>query len=813
MHLDPLKDSLDEMAAILEIAFDALVQVDADGVITAWNSGAERTFGWQGGELVGQPSAITVPERHREAHMNIVRGLASGDRTMADKPIPFRGLHRDGHEFPAEIVFSPVWQAGSFRARGFVRNLTERKRLESALRESEERNRAFLDHIEDGYCELDLKGKYLFVNDAYCRMFNRTKDEVMGASYKQFFGEERMAIIRDIYHQVYVTGEPVKAFENEFKPGHFVEQSISLKRNVKGEPTGFVNVIRDCNDRKRHEQELAAAKLAAETANQAKSEFLANMSHEIRTPMNGIIGMTDLALATKLTPEQREFLSMVRSSADTLLVVINDILDYSKIEAGKIVFDPVPFNLCEVVGDTMKTLAISAHRKGLELAFRIDPEAPPDVVGDSVRLRQVLLNLVGNAVKFTEKGEVVVNVSLEERGPSELRLHFSVRDSGIGIAPEKQAKLFQPFEQADSSTTRHYGGTGLGLAISKRIVQLMNGDMWAESAPGAGSTFHFTILLGVAATAENLVPVGAQNLDGLRVLVVDDNATNRRILEETARSWKMHAESAGSGEAAMSKLAEAFQLQRPFRLILLDEDMPGMSGLEVVRRIRANPELSGATIMLLTSVDQSATAAQCRQLGVESYLIKPVKPAELLATIRKAMDKHPSEPAARKIAAVATQNGHSLHILVAEDNSVNQMLARALLGKMGHRITLVGNGAEALSKWSEADFDLILMDVQMPEMDGFEATRSIRRLEQSGEHIPIIAMTARAMSGDRERCLEAGMDDYVSKPVNRKVLEETIQRVADVQRLASLRQLTSLGQGLNTAEGEPQPQMNADKHA
>ena len=766
------------LRAIFEIAFDAVVQVDADGIITEWNPGAESMFGWQRSEAVGQPAGSMVPERYRDAHANVVRQWASDHRTEVSAPIPFRGLRRDGREFPAEVIVSATRRDENILVDAFVRDLTGLRRLESALREIEQRNRAVLDHIEDGYCEVDLRGKYLFVNDAYCRMFNRTKEEVLGASYKQFFSGERSAILREVYQKVYLTGESIQAFENEFKPGQFVEQSISLKRNAKGEPTGFVNVIRDITHRKRHERELAAAKLAAEAANRAKSQFLANMSHEIRTPMNGIIGMADLALATNLTAEQREYLSMVRSSADALLVVINDILDYSKIEAGKILFDPVPFNLSEVIGDTMKTLAIAAHRKGLELAFRIEPAVPLHVVGDSMRLRQVLLNLVGNAVKFTETGEVVVNVSLLNRTPSDVRLHVSVRDSGIGIPAGLQARLFQPFEQADSSTTRHYGGTGLGLAISRRIVQLMEGDMWAESAPAAGSTFHFTIRLGLASeAAEYPFPLSARELEGLRVLVVDDNATNRRILEETVRQWKMHGEGAESGEAGLAKLQDACRLGRPFRLILLDEKMPGMSGLELIQRIRGNPALTGAAIMLLTSVDHGASAARCRELGVESYLVKPVKSGELLAAICTALGRVPRDDAAAA-ANGNGRNGRSMSILVAEDNSVNQKLAKALLERLGHRITLAENGAVAISKWSAGAFDLIFMDVQMPEMDGFQATRTIRSREQDGAHIPIVAMTARAMTGDRERCLEAGMDDYISKPVNRKILEQTIHRFA-----------------------------------
>ncbi len=768
---------------MLNLALDAFVEVDGAECIAGWNAQAESTFGWPRAEILGQPIQVIASPDARDALEAVCRDLRN---TNSDRNVILRfettALHRDGHVFPVDVSVSRIERGTESHFAAFVRDLTALKRIENALRESEERSRNIHDYIEDGYSEVDLRGTFLFVNDAYCRMFNRSKHEVLGASYKQFFNSANAAAIREVYINVYKTGQPVKAFEHEPRPGLFVEQSISLKRNAKGEPVGFVSVVRDCSVRKRYELELARAKETAEAANRAKSEFLANMSHEIRTPMNGIIGMTELALSIGVTPEQREFLSMVKSSADSLLVIINDILDYSKIEAGKIVLDPTPFNLSEIVGDAMKSLATYAHQKGLEIAFHVDPNVPLDLVADSIRLRQVLVNLVGNAIKFTERGEVVVDVTVENETAEELKLHFAVRDTGIGIADEIQAKLFEAFEQADTSTTRRYGGTGLGLAISKRITQLMGGEIWIHSAPGAGSTFHFTVqCVRAAAPAGGTTPVSMQSLQGVRAMIIDDNLTNRRILLELLRRWQMQPQEASSGPEGLKLLEHATRSAAPYRLILLDEQMPGMSGFEVIDHIRANPALRGATIMMLTSVEQSFSTVQYREKGVESYLIKPVKPAELLNMIRKTLGRQAEElhsPAIKDDLAAQ----RPLSILVAEDNAVNQKLAIAVLGRMGHQVTLAESGAEALAKWREGRFDLILMDVQMPDMDGLEAALRIRQEERAlGTHIPIIAMTARAMSGDRGRCLEVGMDDYISKPVSRRELHQKIARYSSSQ--------------------------------
>jgi two-component system sensor histidine kinase/response regulator len=524
-------------------------------------------------------------------------------------------------------------------------------------------------------------------------------------------------------------------------------------------------------------QEAAKLRTAAEGANRAKSEFLANMSHEIRTPMNGVIGMTELAMCSSGT-EQQEYHSLIKSSGQALLVILNDILDYSKIEAGKITLESVHFDLEEVAGNAVKSMANAAHKKGLELTLQLDPDVPLDLLGDSNRLRQILLNLTGNAIKFTETGEVSVTVGVAEAGEDGPMLHFSVRDTGIGLSAEQQSKLFRPFQQGNSSTTRQYGGTGLGLAISSRLVELMGGEIWIDSALGAGSTFHFTVRLAkAAAPPESSVGKSWEDLRGLRVLIIDDNATNQRILQQMTLRWEMQPELADSGPAALERLQSAARTGRRFDLILLDEQMPGMDGFEVIEHLRADPASYGTAIMMLTSSDQSASAARCRQQGIPIYLTKPTRIAELFAAIQMALGNAEREQAPTTTPSAIALSEGSLNILAAEDNQVNQKIAAAMLGKMGHRVTLAMNGVEAVAKWSEGNFDLIFMDMQMPEMDGLEATRQIRSEEHAkGRHIAIIAMTANAMSGDRERCIASGMDDYVSKPISRRSLEEAIDR-------------------------------------
>jgi CheY-like chemotaxis protein/anti-sigma regulatory factor (Ser/Thr protein kinase) len=497
--------------------------------------------------------------------------------------------------------------------------------------------------------------------------------------------------------------------------------------------------------------------------------------------MNGVIGMTDLLVGTELTDQQRRYVDAVRVSGQALLHVVNDILDFSKIEAGKLALESTPFDVHETFADSLRAVATAAHAKGLELTCRIAPDVPAAVIGDPWRLRQVVVNLTGNAVKFTTEGEVVVDVRVETLDADVVTLHVTVIDTGIGIPPERQQAIFEAFTQADGSTTRRYGGTGLGLTISRALVAAMDGRFWLESEVGRGSRFQFTVRLPIAPSPVVMVD-DARPLEGVRVLVVDDNETNREVLVTLLARWRLQPTAVDGGEKALEVLHAAAAAGRPYALVLSDVMMPGMDGFELADAIRRSPDLTGATVLMLSSAGHGANVERCRELGVGAYLHKPIKPSELLDAIMSALPSLPcvrvTAPAPPAPAAPTATADRSLHILLAEDNQINQEVATALLESWGHRVVVVDDGRQAVDAVQRESFDLVLMDVQMPEMGGFEATRHIRERERgAGTPLPIVAMTARAMKGDRAECLAAGMDGYVGKPIDRTELRAVIESV------------------------------------
>jgi two-component system sensor histidine kinase/response regulator len=759
--------------SLVESTPDPLLILGRDGLILLANRRTESMFGYSREQLFAQHLGILFPEGTTS---NLEEWSAAGR-------IETEVRCKQGKTVPVEVGFSAVADTGGRLICAAIRDLTERKQAEEALRQSEEKFRQMAENVQQVFWMMNADASaILYINPAYETIWGRSCESLYQnpMSWIETIVPDDQEVALQAFHRQ-VLGEDVES-EYRIRTADGGEKWISDRafpiHDQAGKLIRLAGIAVDISERKRAEKAIEEAKDAAESASQAKSEFLANMSHEIRTPMNGIIGMTDLALDTELNDEQRGYLGMVKDSANALLGVINTILDFSKIEAGKIDVESVEFDLREVLERPLKTLAHRAHQNGVELNFQVRPDVPENLIGDPGLLRQILVNLVGNAVKFTAAGEVDVRVECEPKAGEGLCLHFLVQDTGIGIPADKQAKIFEAFAQADGSMTRQYGGTGLGLTISRKLVELIGGRIWLESTPGKGTDFHFTAPFTKCPErpAKQVAPV---NVEGLHVLVVDDNETNRCILDEMLRSWHMKPTLADGARVALEYLQEALEAGHPFSLILVDANMPGTDGFGLVELIRRNSRLAEATIMMLTSASQRGDAARCRELGMSAYLAKPIGKSELLDAILLAVSENPAvAPAVPKPTdpAPLRRRPGSLKILVAEDNPVNRIVVVRMLEKQGHKVQVANDGREALIQLQRQEFDVVLMDVQMPVMGGFEATSVLREMEHdSHRHTPVIALTAHAMKGDRERCMAAGMDGYVAKPVHAPEIFEAIE--------------------------------------
>jgi len=656
--------------------------------------------------------------------------------------------------------------------------INKRREAEEALLASEERYRTIIENIEDGYYEADLSGSVVFYNEAAPKILRLDPGLLLGMDIRKALRADSDTPVKETLDKVLGTAQSSEIlgcdFDDRAGDHRYLEASISPIAGPKGEAKGFRGIIRDVTRRKRAEA-LQQQKAAAEAANRSKSEFLANMSHEIRTPLNAIIGLVELLKDTPLNAEQREDLGVVTASAYSLLAIINDILDFSKIEAGKLELEEISFNLRDFMGETMKIMARDAHRKGLELTYRIAPGTPDKVFGDPNRLRQIVLNLVGNAIKFTESGEVVVSVLPEEAEEGSTSLHFSVRDTGLGIEKSKHQAIFRAFQQADGTTTRRFGGTGLGLAVSRQLVELMGGRIWLDSTAGKGSEFQFTARLGLQAEESDRLPptISVPGHEAVHTLIVDDNASSCEVLWEMVSSWGLSAETALGAEAALDRIGGS----KPLGLLIVDAEMPETDGESLLKTLATQENEPLPSILLLTSTARKSLDS-VTHLGVRETVIKPVREKDLLSAVKVALEiERPADRALKEEQALAnTAAGPALDILVAEDTPFNQKFILRLLKRWGHRAVVVDTGVKALETLAYRRFDVVLMDVQMPEMDGFATTRAIRKNEQeTGGHIPIIAMTAHAIKGDRERCLAAGMDDYVSKPISSEKLLSCLQ--------------------------------------
>jgi PAS domain S-box-containing protein len=742
-------------------------------------------FGQERDEMIGAPLDSLMIEEYREQHQEYVKRYfaTDGPTHPVGKTLELPALRSDGSTFTLEISLSAADDGNKRLIIAVCRDITERKRFEEALREREELIRATLESTADGILVVNENGEVTHANKRFAQMWaipeelieTKADDKLLDYVLDQLTEPDAfLAKVQKLYNS---SEEALDAIC--FKDGRVFERySCPLIQN--GKTAGRVWSFRDVTEQKQWETDLRKAKESAEAANRAKSEFLANMSHEIRTPMNAIVGMTELVMGTQLTAEQQEYCHTVRASADSLLSLLNLILDLSKIEAGQLELDEIDFDLRSTLENAADMMAVRAQEAGLELTYRIKPDVPAGLVGDPARVRQIIVNLTANAIKFTQEGQVTISVETEKEEDPGVFLHFMVSDTGIGIPPDKIDAIFESFKQADGSTTRKYGGTGLGLAISKQLVEMMGGKIWVESEPGKGSTFHFTARfeLGRREATEGL-RIRDVDLSSVPVLILDDNPANRLVLKEMTSSWGLESAEAADEKETLAMLEKASEARKPYRVLLLDSELSGKDGFEVAKKVKENPYGANLKMILLTSTGRKEDAAQCAKFGISGYLVKPVKQSELLNAIMIALG-HTVDESAPIIAQYHIQEAlRRSSILLVEDNPVNQKVAATMLKKRGHRVVVASNGREALESLDKEPIDLVLMDVQMPEMDGFQATELIREREkEGGGHIPIVAMTAHAMKGDRERCLAAGMDKYVSKPISEADLFSVVENLA-----------------------------------